>query len=49
MRSIYDLLIKTPEGKRQLGSPQYRSVIYKKDLKEIRWEGVDWIPLAQDR
>ena len=40
----------TPEGKRQLGRPRYRwkgnIKIY---LKEIGWDGVIWIYLAEDR
>jgi hypothetical protein len=39
-----------PEGKRPLGRPRHRWVdninIY---LREIGWDGVDWIDMAQDR
>jgi hypothetical protein len=39
-----------PEGKRPLGRPIHRWVdnikIY---LREIEWDGMDWIDLAQDR
>jgi hypothetical protein len=39
-----------PEGKRPLGRPRRRWVdstkIY---LREVRWNGMDWIELAQDR
>jgi hypothetical protein len=39
-----------PEGKRPLGRPRRRWVdIIKIDLREIRWDGGDWINLAQDR
>jgi hypothetical protein len=39
-----------PEGKRPLGRPRCRWVYnIKIDLREIRWGGVDWIDLAQDR
>jgi hypothetical protein len=39
-----------PEGKRRLGRPRRRwedDIIM--DLREIGWDGVDWIELAQDR
>jgi hypothetical protein len=38
-----------PEGKRQLGRPRCRlvnNIIM--DLREIRWDGLDWINLAED-
>jgi hypothetical protein len=39
-----------PEGKRPLGRPRRRWVDnIKIDLREIRWDGMDWIDLAQDR
>jgi hypothetical protein len=39
-----------PEGKRPLGRPRPRWVDnIKLDLREIRWDGMDWIDLAQDR
>jgi hypothetical protein len=39
-----------PEGKRPLGGPRHRWVdIIKIDLREIGWDGMDWINLAQDR
>jgi hypothetical protein len=39
-----------PEGKRSLGRPRRRSVdTIKMDLREIGWDGVDWIDMAQDR
>jgi hypothetical protein len=39
-----------PEGKRPLGSPRRRwADTIKMDLREIRWDGLDWIDLAQDR
>jgi hypothetical protein len=37
-----------PEGKRPLGRPKRRRESIKMDLKEIGWDGVDWIYLAQD-
>jgi hypothetical protein len=39
-----------PEGKRPLGRPRRRLVHnITIDLKEIGWDGMDWIDLAQDR
>jgi hypothetical protein len=39
-----------PEGERKLGRPRPRWVDnIKMDLREIRWDGMDWIDLAQDR
>jgi hypothetical protein len=44
------VLVGRPEGKRPLGRPRRRWVHYiKMDLKEIGWDGRDWIELAQDR
>jgi hypothetical protein len=49
----YDLdriLVGKPEGKRPLGRQRRRWVDnIKIDLREIRWDGVEWIDLAQDR
>jgi hypothetical protein len=39
-----------PEGKRPLGRPRRRWMDnIKMDLREIGWDGVDWIELAQGR
>jgi hypothetical protein len=39
-----------PEGKRPLGRPRRRRLdSIKIDLREIGWDGVGWIDLAQDR
>jgi hypothetical protein len=39
-----------PEGKRLLGRPRRRWVEnIKMDLREIGWDGRNWIELAQDR
>jgi hypothetical protein len=44
------ILVGKPEGKRPLGRPRSRWVDnIKIDLREIRWDGMDWIDLAQDR
>jgi hypothetical protein len=42
--------VEKAEGKRQLTRPRRRSVDnIKMDLREIGWDGLDWIDLAQDR
>jgi hypothetical protein len=39
-----------PEGKRPLGRPRRRWVDnIKMDLREVGWDGRDWIDLAKDR
>jgi hypothetical protein len=39
-----------PGGKRPLGRPRRRWVDnIKTDLREIGWDDIDWIDLAQDR
>jgi hypothetical protein len=39
-----------PEGKKPLGSLRHRwADNIKMYLREIGWDGVDWIDLAQDR
>jgi hypothetical protein len=43
-------LVRKPEGKRRLGRPKRRWVDnIKMDLREIRWDGMDWIDLAQNK
>jgi hypothetical protein len=50
MRNVYIILVGRPEGKRPLGSPRCRCEdSVRMDLKEIGWEGVEWIHLAQYR
>jgi hypothetical protein len=49
-RSEYGILVGMPEGKRPLGRPRRRLVDnIKLDLREMRWDGMDWIDLAQNR
>jgi hypothetical protein len=49
-RNIYRILVGKPEGKRRLGRPRRRwENNIKMDLGEMRWGGMDWIHLAQDR
>jgi hypothetical protein len=39
-----------PEGKRPLGRPRHRwEHNIKMNLREIRWDGIDWIDLARDQ
>jgi hypothetical protein len=39
-----------PEGKSPLGRPRHRWMdSIKMNMREIRWGGVDWIDLAEDR
>jgi hypothetical protein len=43
------ILVGKPEGRRSLGRPRRRWVDnIKMDLREIGWDGIDWIDLAQD-
>jgi hypothetical protein len=49
-RNAYRILVGNPEGKRPLGRPRYRRVDnINMNLREIRWDGMDWIDLTQDR
>jgi hypothetical protein len=49
-RNAYRNLVGKPEGKRLLGRPRRTWVDnMKMYLREIGWDGMDWIDLAQDR
>jgi hypothetical protein len=49
-RNAYRILVGMPEGKRSLGRLRRRWVgNIKMDLREIEWDGVDWIDISQDR
>jgi hypothetical protein len=49
-RNAYRLLVGNPEGKKPLRRPGRRLVDnIKMDLREIGWDGRDWIDLAKDR
>jgi hypothetical protein len=43
--------VRKPEGKRPVGRPRrkWEDNIKMYNLREIRWDDVDWIDLAQDR
>jgi hypothetical protein len=47
-RNAYRIMMGKPEGKRPLGIPRRRWVDnIKMDLREIGWDGIDSIDLAQ--
>jgi hypothetical protein len=51
-RNANRILVGKLEGKRPLGRPRVRRRCVdniKMDLREIEWDGMDWIDLAQDR
>jgi hypothetical protein len=49
-RNAYRILVGKPEGNRPLGRPKRRWVSnIKINHREIVWDGVDWVILAQDR
>jgi hypothetical protein len=48
MGHAYIILVRKPEGKRPLQKPRHRwEDNIRLDLREIGWEIVDWIHLAQ--
>jgi hypothetical protein len=49
-RNVCRILVGKPEGKRPLGR-QRRTWVdnMKLDLRQIEWDDMDWIDLAQDR
>jgi hypothetical protein len=47
MTNAYSILVGKPEGKRLLGRPGQWEDNIRRGLREIRWEGVDWMhPVA---
>jgi hypothetical protein len=48
-RNAYRILVGKPEGKRPVGRPRRRWKDNIIDLREMRWGGMDWIELAQER
>jgi hypothetical protein len=49
-RNGYRILAGKPGGKRPPGRPRRRWVDnIKMDLRELGWDGLDWIDMAQDR
>jgi hypothetical protein len=47
--NAYRILVGKPEGKRPLRRPRRWVDSIKIDLRELGWDGIDWIDLAQDR
>jgi hypothetical protein len=48
--NAYRIMVGKPEGKRPIGRSRRRWVDnIKMDLREIGWDAIDWIELAQDR
>jgi hypothetical protein len=49
-RNAYRILVGNPEEKRPLGRPRRRWVEnIEIDFRELGWDGMNWIELAQDR
>jgi hypothetical protein len=49
-RNAYRIFVGKPEGKKPLGRPRRRWVDnIKMHLREVGWDGMDGIDLAQDR
>jgi hypothetical protein len=49
-RNAYRILARKPGGKRPLGRPRRRWVDnIKMHLRQMGWDGMDWIDLSQDR
>jgi hypothetical protein len=49
-RTAYRILVGKPVGKRQLGRPRRKWMDnINIDLREIGWDGMDWIDVSQDR
>ena len=49
-KSLYRILVGKYEGKKPLGRPRHRwKDNMKIGLQEVRWGGMDWIDVAQDR
>jgi hypothetical protein len=46
-RNVYRILVGKPEGKKPLERPSVDGS--KMNLREIGWEGLEWILLAEDR
>jgi hypothetical protein len=49
MINPYKILVGEPEGKRPRGRPRRRWENIRIDLIKKVWEGMDWIPLTEDR
>jgi hypothetical protein len=50
MRNVYKILARKPEGRNQLKRLRRRwKVNIRIEIREVGWEGVDWIHLTQER
>jgi hypothetical protein len=50
IRDGYKILVRKPEGKRPLGRPRHKwEDNIRMDFRDIGWEVVDWLHLAQGR
>jgi hypothetical protein len=48
-RNVYSVLTGNPQREGALGIQRCRWIVnIEMDLREIRWDGVDWIDLVQD-
>jgi hypothetical protein len=48
-RNAYRISVGKPEEMRPLGRPRRRWLNnIEVDLREMRWDGIDWVDLAQD-
>jgi hypothetical protein len=48
--NVYSIFVAKLEGKRPLGRSTHKlGDTIRMDVREIGWEGVDWIHVAQDR
>jgi len=49
MRNVRKISVRKPEGKRPRGRPKHKwEDNIRMDLRQIRWEGMEWIHLAQE-
>jgi hypothetical protein len=48
-RNACKILVGKPEGRRPLGRPRRWVDNIKIDLRDIGWDGINWIDLAQER
>jgi hypothetical protein len=48
-RNAYIIFVEKPEGKRPLGRETQVGDNIKMDLREVGWDGIDWIHVTQNR
>jgi hypothetical protein len=46
MKNEHKIMVRKPDGDRPLRRPRHRLEDIRMDLREIRWEGVDFMHLA---